>query len=224
MRASPRVGAREPGEDRDQRRLAGAVGPEQPEELASAHREAHAVERLHVAEAARDVDDFDGGGHGSGRGGTANARRSDRGGAARPSHATRMSSTPYRSASAVSAAGTSVNVSGRPSAVARRLSASSTATAAESTAPMPDRSISPAVGSGSAGAAAKHGRRRWRTSARRRRPSARRRRSAGMPRPALVAPAALRHHFAATPLFRSASVLMRPSTPPFLICSLNSSR
>src|SRR5258706_8010017 len=35
---------------------------------------------------------------------------------------------------------------------------------------------------------------------------------------------AMDHGFAGGPLFLSDSVLMRPSTPPFLICSLNSSR
>ena len=54
------VGAGQPREDRDQRRLARAVRSQQAEELALLDGEAHAGQRLHAAEAAGDVVDFDG--------------------------------------------------------------------------------------------------------------------------------------------------------------------
>ena len=52
-RTLPAAGARQAGQDRDQRGLAGAVGAEQAEELALLDVEAHAVERAHVAARAR---------------------------------------------------------------------------------------------------------------------------------------------------------------------------
>ena len=53
------IGARESGEDRDQRRLAGAVGAEQAEELARLHGEVDAGERIDVAEATCEPVDLD---------------------------------------------------------------------------------------------------------------------------------------------------------------------
>ena len=52
------VSAGEPGDDRDQRGLAGAVGTEQPEEFALLDEQIDAGQRLHRAKAARDIDDF----------------------------------------------------------------------------------------------------------------------------------------------------------------------
>ena len=54
------IGAGQPGQDRDQRRLAGAVRAEQAEELALPDDEVDARERLHRAETAGDIDRFDG--------------------------------------------------------------------------------------------------------------------------------------------------------------------
>ena len=62
----------QPGEDVDQRRLAGAVGAEQPEDLAARHVEADAVERALAARIGLlQVADRDGGfGHGAANSGT----------------------------------------------------------------------------------------------------------------------------------------------------------
>src|SRR5262249_53077183 len=127
------VGAREAGENRDQRRLARAVGAEKPEELALLDGEAHPIERLHTAEAACDVDDFDGDGHVSEPKARERGARCPRPG----SQAASRSSTLYRSASARSGAGTLMNTSGFPSSRARRESVRRTATADESTATTP---------------------------------------------------------------------------------------
>ena len=51
------------GQDAHERRLAGAVGPEQPEHGARRDREVEAVQGDHVAEAPAQLADFDGGGH-----------------------------------------------------------------------------------------------------------------------------------------------------------------
>ena len=56
---APRVGLRQRREHADGRRLAGAVRAEQPEDLALAHGERHAVERLHVPVALAEVLDDD---------------------------------------------------------------------------------------------------------------------------------------------------------------------
>jgi len=53
-----RVGAREPGDEVDERGLAGAVRAEQPEELAALDRQADAVERAQAAIALLDLPDF----------------------------------------------------------------------------------------------------------------------------------------------------------------------
>ena len=143
MRAVPRVGAREPGEDRDERRLAGAVRPEQAEELALLDGEAHAGERLHAAEAAGDIDDFDGGGHeGTVNGTRRRKRRATRLRGDGPSASGRQDllDAVERRQRVEARAAAPTNASGRPSAAARRFSASSTATAVESNAPMPPQS------------------------------------------------------------------------------------
>jgi len=57
------VGARQPGEDGDERGFARAIGSQQPEEFAGPDHEIHADERLHLAEAAGDADDLDGRSH-----------------------------------------------------------------------------------------------------------------------------------------------------------------
>ena len=57
------VGAGEPRENGNQRSLAGAVGPEQAEEFTFAYQQIDAGQRLDRAEAARNIDDFDGGAH-----------------------------------------------------------------------------------------------------------------------------------------------------------------
>jgi hypothetical protein len=54
-----RVGAQHRGEHPDQRRLARAVGPEQPEHGALRHAEIHAVDGDDVAEAAMEADGLD---------------------------------------------------------------------------------------------------------------------------------------------------------------------
>ena len=63
------AGARQAGQHRDQRRLAGAVGAEQAEELALLDVEGHAVERAHFAAGARiglgNMVEHDGNGHGA---------------------------------------------------------------------------------------------------------------------------------------------------------------
>ena len=60
MRGRAAIGAREAREDRDERRLAGTVRTQQTEELAFLDREVDTVQRLHAAEAARDVGHVDG--------------------------------------------------------------------------------------------------------------------------------------------------------------------
>ena len=55
----PASGVRQRDEDAHGRRLAGAVRPEQPEDLALAHRERDAVERLHLAVALPELVDDD---------------------------------------------------------------------------------------------------------------------------------------------------------------------
>ena len=50
-----RVGLEQPGDDRDRRRLAGAVRPEQPVALAGRDLEADAVHGLNIAEALAQV-------------------------------------------------------------------------------------------------------------------------------------------------------------------------
>ena len=76
------VGARQSRDDRDERRLAGAVWTEQPEELALRDRQVDAVERPHLPEAARHIPDFDRGVHARERAGPSQARTAPPRGAA----------------------------------------------------------------------------------------------------------------------------------------------
>ena len=59
-RTTPRDGVPEPGDDPQERRLAGAVGAEQGEHLAPAHLEADVEEDLHLAVGEVDVVDLQG--------------------------------------------------------------------------------------------------------------------------------------------------------------------
>ena len=58
------IGAHQPGQRRDQRRLAGAVRAEQAEELALGDFERNTVQRAQRAEILDDVNDGNSGGHG----------------------------------------------------------------------------------------------------------------------------------------------------------------
>src|SRR5262249_49634344 len=107
------VGPGEAGDHVDERRLAGAVGPEQPEEFALLDGEAHAGERPQRAEALLQVRDLD---------------RFQRGAVGM------SSSTPYKRAMVRTDSGMLANASSRP---ARRASRSQATTAASS-----DESIS----------------------------------------------------------------------------------
>ena len=57
------IGACQPRDDRNERCLAGPIGPKQAEELAFGNGQIDARKRLDAAEATRDVDDLDGSGH-----------------------------------------------------------------------------------------------------------------------------------------------------------------
>src|SRR5512132_1798790 len=57
------IGACQPRDDRNERRLARAVRPKQSEKLAFGDGQIDARKRLHAAEATRDVNDLDGSGH-----------------------------------------------------------------------------------------------------------------------------------------------------------------
>ena len=59
-RALPAVGLRQRAEHVDRRRLAGAVGPEEPEDLAGGDLEADAAHRLDLVEGLAQVVDLDG--------------------------------------------------------------------------------------------------------------------------------------------------------------------
>ena len=65
------VGARQSGENGDEGRLAGAVGAEQPEELACLDDKVDAAQSLYRAETARNVDNLDGRDHVGGTRGAA---------------------------------------------------------------------------------------------------------------------------------------------------------
>ena len=217
MRAVPRSARVSPARIEISVVLPAPFGPQQPEELAPLDRQVDAGQRLHGAEAARDIDDFDGGSQGSDSQGSDDAQRATR--AASGVTAANSPRCRRRGRATSSIGGMRANGSARlPSAAARRFSASSTASAAESACARPAMSTMPDAGSGRRAARVEHGRgvvERQRAANVQRSPSAAN--APGSPRRRVV-------HLAGAPWFFAVSVLIRPSTPPFLICSLNSSR
>src|SRR3569833_3100295 len=107
------IGTGESGEDGYQRRLAGAVGPQQAEELAWLDVERHAVQGLGGAETLAQIVDVDGG--------------------RRLAHVGSRSDTPYSSANVVKLGGRPVQVSVRFAWRACRMALNMSASAAEST-------------------------------------------------------------------------------------------
>src|SRR4029079_2074477 len=121
---TPAIGAGQPGTNGDQRGLAGTVRSQQPEKLALPDRQVDAGQRLHRAEPARNVDDFNGVHRES--------ERPTRTASSDVDHCAKRSSMPYTRASESSIGGNATKVNRWPSTAARLLRASNTARAAES--------------------------------------------------------------------------------------------